>query len=299
MRLFLANQELLIYNIYSPPDKQLQLHDIKPTNSDWIIVGDFNSHSPSWGYADLDAKGEELEHWMITNQLVLINHPDDPPTFYSRVWRTTSTPDLGLATDDIHKIANRTVCPQLGGSDHRPVIISLKKDTSEPKKNRPPTWNYKKAKWDLFTGSMERKALTIQIGTNANENIKSFNKIILEAAKYAIPRGHRKDYKPYWSEHLDTLHKNLDRAREDMEENPTDDTVTEHNKAKAIFTRAKITETRNSWHEKTSSLNMEKDIQGLWKLTKALNEDTQSKSKLVIEDNAQLYSDKKAANILA
>ena len=43
--------------------------------------------------------------------------PTDPPTFYSRVWKTTSTPDIAIATDNIQKIAKREVSEQLGGSD--------------------------------------------------------------------------------------------------------------------------------------------------------------------------------------
>ena len=84
-----------------------------------------------------------------------------------------------------------------------------------------------------------------------------------------------------------------------MERNPTDKSVAAHNKAKALFTREKLTETRNSWHEKTSSLDMEKDLQGLWKLTKTLNEDYTSKTKIVIEENNELHSERKAADILA
>ena len=70
-----------------------------------VIVGDFNSHSPSWGYPSINAKGEEVEHWIVSNRLVLINTPTDPPTFNSRVWKTTSTPDIAIATDNIQKIA--------------------------------------------------------------------------------------------------------------------------------------------------------------------------------------------------
>ena len=47
-------------------------------------MDDFNSHSLSWGYDDLDHKGDEVEDWIITHNMVLINKADDPPTFYSR-----------------------------------------------------------------------------------------------------------------------------------------------------------------------------------------------------------------------
>ena len=70
-----------------------------------MILGDFNSHSPSWGYPSLDAKGE-MEHWIVSNCLVLIETQTNPQ-IYSRVWKTTSTLDidLAIAKDNIQKIA--------------------------------------------------------------------------------------------------------------------------------------------------------------------------------------------------
>ena len=117
--------------------KQIQLHNIKVRPQSWIITGDFNSHSPSWGYGQLNSKGEEVENWITENRLILINKPGDPDTFYSRTWRTTSTPNLANATDDIQGIAEREVSLQLGGSDHRPVIISIK-GQAQPHRNKLP-----------------------------------------------------------------------------------------------------------------------------------------------------------------
>ena len=119
-RLFLeifGNRHLTVFNIYSPPNKMIDLPCLPQDGGDWIAVGDFNSHSPSWGYRNLNGKGEEVEDWIVTNRLVLINRPDDLPSFYSRVWHTTSSPDLAVATDGIQKITERQVCAQLGDSD--------------------------------------------------------------------------------------------------------------------------------------------------------------------------------------
>ena len=149
VKVILPDKDLSICNLYSPPDKQIQLPQLPENQKDWLAVGDFNSHSPSWGYKDLNSKGEEVEDWMITNRLVLINKPSDTPTFYSRVWHTTSNPDLAIATDDIQKIAEREVCAQLGGSDHRPIILTVQKQIQGSGKLSP-SWNYKKADWDLF-----------------------------------------------------------------------------------------------------------------------------------------------------
>ena len=83
VRLVLTGTPVTVFNIYSPPDKQIQLHNIKVEPQSWIITGDFNSHSPSWGYKKLNSKGEKVENWITENRLILINKPDDPDTFYS------------------------------------------------------------------------------------------------------------------------------------------------------------------------------------------------------------------------
>ena len=136
VKLILPDRNLTICNLYSPPNKAVNLQILQPNSKDWMIVGDFNSHSPSWGYPSLDAKGEEVEHWIVSNHLVLINTPTDPPTFYSRVWKTTSTPDIAIATDNIQKIAKREVSEQPGGSDHKPVILTLAKQATTSAEGR-------------------------------------------------------------------------------------------------------------------------------------------------------------------
>ena len=81
VKLILPDRNLTICNIYCPPNKEINLHILQPNSEDWMIVGDFNSHSPIWHYPSLDAKGEEVEHWIVCNRLVLVNIPTDPPTF--------------------------------------------------------------------------------------------------------------------------------------------------------------------------------------------------------------------------
>ena len=104
-----------------------------------------------------------------------------------------------------------------------------------------------------------------------NGKVKLFTEAILSAAKETIPRGRRRDYIPGWNAQLQELHSTASRLREKMESCPTDENTAAYNKAKAEFTRQKLQQIRAVWHEKTSSLNMEKDTGKLWKLTKLLN----------------------------
>jgi hypothetical protein len=68
-----------------------------------------------------------VETWQDDNKLILINKPDDQQTFYSRRWNTTTTPDLAFCTDDQHGHTTNEVSEQLGGSDHRPIQLTLGK----------------------------------------------------------------------------------------------------------------------------------------------------------------------------
>ena len=104
----LENKRVTIYNCYAPPDKQLGLHNARLLEDNCLVLGDFNSPSPSWGYSD--AMGEEMEDWQTINNLQLLQDHNEEPTFYSRVWKTTSTPDLALATKDISSHANEVSC---------------------------------------------------------------------------------------------------------------------------------------------------------------------------------------------
>ena len=300
VKLLLEEKPLSIYNVYSPPSKMIDLHSIQPEAERWIIVGDFNSHSPSWGYPDLDPKGEEVEDWIITNQMVLINHPDDPHTYYSRAWRTTSCPDLAIATDDVAKIAYRQVEQQLGGSDHKPVLLHIKHE-QQPTNSYPcSSWNYKKANWTEFQRKADQNCRDLNLKQQSmNTKAELITAAILKAANETIPRGRRQTYIPGWNQQLQELHETVSELRDQMEQCPTDENVAAHEEAKEIFAQQKLQQTREAWHEKTSSLNMEKDSYKLWKLTKLLNDDNPGRRQTVIEANGELLTKKKAANCLA
>ena len=108
-----------------------------------------------------------------------------------------------------------------------------------------------------------------------------------------------KTYIPGWDNHLQQLNENVCTTRDIIEQNPTDTNVSAHNKAKAELTKEKLQVQRNSWQEKTQSLNLEKVTNKLWQLTKILNGDVQERYLTVLEHNGELVTGKRAANTLA
>ena len=181
---------------------------------------------------------------MTANQFVLINKPDDPDSFYSRAWRTTSTPDLAMATDDVHKIARREVCRQLGGSDHRPINIHLEKSGTREGK-LPPSWNFKKADWQLFEKLTDEYTSHVEVN-EVDISSKEWTQGILKAAHASIPRGRRRDYKPFWNSDLEKFHNELSDAREEMEQDPSNTNTSHHNLARVAFDEPKKDLTQGS-----------------------------------------------------
>ena len=86
-----------------PQIRKLHLHTLQLFAANHLITSDFNGHSPDWGYDSTDSRGEEIEDWMMDNQLILIKKPKDKPSYFSRAWMKTYFPDLALATADIQK----------------------------------------------------------------------------------------------------------------------------------------------------------------------------------------------------
>ena len=72
--------------------------------------------------------------------------------------------------------------------------------------------------------------------------------------------------------------------------------VMEENRPKGDFLRKKAQHTRIRWHEKTVSLNFERDSSKLWNLTTVLNEEASSGNKTVLHVNTQLLTEKTAEN---
>ena len=97
----------------------------------------------------MDNIEEDVEEWMIEKNHILINSHDDEPSHNSRSWRSTSTRDFAMATENIQRKVMREVTKQLGGSDHKPITLTLNQMPIPDYKQKSASWNYKKPDWDL------------------------------------------------------------------------------------------------------------------------------------------------------
>ena len=155
----------------------------------------------------------------------------------------------------------------------------------------------KKAKWEEY--NMLTDEYTAHINTrrkDTNSMVKDFNEAIKRAAAETIPRGARKEYKPYWTEELQDLENKVNKARTRAEEESTEENNIHLKATTASYRKAFTQAARSNWQKKTADLNLDKDGNKLWKLARAMNDEKTSRAPIVLEQDGNFLTGKKAAD---
>ena len=120
-----VSKKITICSIYLPPSDVLSKNSlvslIDQLPQPFILVGDFNGHSKAWGCSDTNDRGEIIEDVIAENDLRLLNEKttyiSSPPTgnYY--------TIELSLCNPSIYLDFDWSVCDDLHGSEHFPILI--------------------------------------------------------------------------------------------------------------------------------------------------------------------------------
>ena len=158
-----------------------------------------------------------------------------------------------------------------------------------------PRWNYKKADWEIFSRLTYEYCKTVKADHfNINKATESFKQSILRDPA-TIPRGARKNCRPYWTEERQELEDEVARTREKVENNPTLQNKTDHRACTAKYRKAYMQAARANWREQTEKLNLNRDGNKLWKLIKAMNDETRS-SPVMSQRDQETVTGKSTAN---
>ena len=65
---------VVLHSVYKPPNEKYVLPALGYGNLPHIVMGDFNSHSTTWGYTTTDDNGEMVEQWADSCNLTLIHN---------------------------------------------------------------------------------------------------------------------------------------------------------------------------------------------------------------------------------
>ena len=177
-----------LFNVYNPPKFECKLPNLQDTTYyRTILAGDFNGHSPLWGYSDHNKTGKFVEKLCGATNLYVHQTPETRATLLHRSHLTLHRPDLTILSADLENSCQIDVLDDIG-SDHRPILIKVSMSgKSTTSYSRKPRWNFKKANWTRY------KEVSDQLLSNLEgDEIESLNEAfvtaVLKASAQCIPR---------------------------------------------------------------------------------------------------------------
>ena len=268
-------------NIYYPtPDPEFQwLH--KFHSPKWVVVGDFNIHDPLWSdHLENVAISKAQEHIMDSPLVVLndgsITRLPDSPT------QRPSAIDLSLATADLASDADWSIWDEPLGSDHLPITIRMNFGISEDPPVCAPTFNYKKASWDLFKERLNASPIDSPGDLSATELCSKITDNVLAAAGYAIPRSKpprpRTRNNPWWNAHCEQAVAEKRAACRRYRKCNTPETHADMIAKKAASNKAVAEAKKAHWDQYVKGLETGTSLTDVWNKVK------QMKQKFVLPD---------------
>ena len=196
-------------NVYAPPICSSPMDgrtdsfspSILPSSRNLFILGDFNCHHPLWdSRGTSDPRGEEVFDWVISSDLLPLNDPDTP-TLLHRSSGSRSSPDISFAPSTLAFSCSWEVLQDLG-SDHLPILLSIPLSPIFHPNERPPSFNFQKARWDDFASYFDSHFPTAEEYSSLSlpSAAALFTSLTLNAAKSSIPFGRiKRPPKAWWS----------------------------------------------------------------------------------------------------
>ncbi len=144
--------------VYKPPATPFRwsqtLHLNDETN---LVVGDFNSHSTTWGYSNTNRDGEAVKEWAASNDLSIVYDAKHPATFQSARWRRGYNPDLALISTRHYQNIEKSVGDPIPRTQHRPIVITIRPVIKPQITNLKQRFNFRKTNWGGFASELEAK----------------------------------------------------------------------------------------------------------------------------------------------
>ena len=273
--IYLNGRNIDVCSLYIPPrddidDLPRQLNNlVTQFRHPYLILGDFNSHSPTWWNEQrLDARGKKIEDFIASNNLVLLN--TDLPTFFSLSYNTESAIDLSLCSPLLGTWFDWKVDSDIHDSDHYPIYLQT---TFQPM-GTPcyiPRWKLSHADWNKFTVLCEN-SLTERF-QDPDQEIHHITETIVSIAKRTIPLTQpptRSHPVPWWSPAVRQAIAKRKRAFRAYLHSRTQQTLILRNKQRSITRKVIRTAKRMSWRHFLSNFSSSTPLSRIWQFVRRL-----------------------------
>ena len=286
-----SNKHYTICSLYLSPSKvftlaQLQ-HLINQLPKPFMLMGDFNAHSVTWGCKDNNNRGNLIENFIMQNNLSLLN--DGSFTYLHPASGSFSALDLCLCEPCLYMDFSFSVLDDSHGSDHFPVVIH----SDIPEADGVSRWNFKRANWSEFSRFCSQE-LSEDAFIESDDPALDFTNVLFSIAKRTIPyssSGPRKINRPWFSEECRDALKQRRKALHKFKKYPT--TVNLNickvwrAKARRIIKSCK----RRSWHEYVSRLNTRTPTKKVWDMVRRISGKHKAPKVCHLDDNGTKITD--------
>jgi len=301
----LPHTKLTICNIYIPNNRDFCLEDIeriiKQLPNSFIIVGDFNSHSETWGSYKSDRRGKIIDELLNNENLMLLNNGQ--PTRINPINELSSAIDLSIANTSLaHKLEWCTLPYTINSSDHIPIQISINHPLDDTHLVYPSRWSIRKANWDLFSSLIEKKTESLPTPSpeNIDADVKEFTDIITEAALITIGKSKSSSPRPrvpWWNEEIKKAIQNKNKALKKFQISRSQVDFISLKRTRAL-TRYLVKSSKSlSWKLYVSSIDNQTDSSIVWKKIKSIRGTNRNNIHFLTDSNITT-SPKEVANTL-
>ena len=317
------NNKFSICNIYNQPSFNYNLENIRNiiTNlpEPYILMGDFNAHSPIWDENCLEADnpGRKIELLMDELNLNCLNE-ENTYTYLSHTNGAMSSIDITMCSTQIIDRFEWCTLEDRYTSDHAPILITCLRETEQERPTRYITDHADWTKYKITASSIPEFNEELHI----EESYQILKNCIITAADNSIPKSKTKKGKkevPWWSKELKELliekHRNsnkLIRLKKKLSKLMNETNLRQEQKIQIINTTIHITSVRinlnkisaifkrevrkrkeESWKKYLSSINSRTPIKKIWKRFRKVNGGNTSPPKHALKINGVSIHDTK------
>ena len=181
------SKAVTVCNIYIPPSVDVSLSDLKQLIQQliapFVLVGDFNAHSPLWGNVRQNSRGQMVEKLLDDYNLCLLNTGE--PTYRHHSHHSFSVPDLSSCDPSLVLEFDWLTHNDLCGSDHFIVIPKTYPNEDEPAAEH---WRFDRADCMSFR-TLRASRLSDELAM-LEDPVARFTDTLTEIANETIPKSH-------------------------------------------------------------------------------------------------------------
>jgi len=289
-------------SLYLPPSENVTAQEVEELIEQlpvpFVLMGDFNGHSPLWGSDHYNNKGSMLEKVFADRNLCVMN--DGSHTYCHPGTGSLSCLDLTVCHPSLVLDFDWKVLDDSYGSDHFPVCLT---PTGGDDDSLFEGWVFKKANWDYYSEQCLSRLKEEDIFCSVDEPTSVFTKLLLEIAKECIPKrpfSLGKVKVPWFNSECREALKLRKKAKRHFFRYPVWKNHLAYKQSKAKV-RCVIKEARKeSWKRFCSNLNSKTKSGTVWKAIKKIKGKKGSASINHLKVDGKLITDKaEVANVIA